>query len=81
MAPVARLAPGTPSSSMRRLLTHITLLACLLVGSASAQQGKIGWEDGQFVPDLELPTIDGERTVRLSEFRGQRVLLIQFASW
>jgi hypothetical protein len=51
----------------------------LLGGSATAQD--IGFEEGQFLPDFELPTIDGERTTRLSELRGKRVLLIQFASW
>jgi len=51
----------------------------LLAGPAASQE--IGFEDGQFLPDLELPTIDGERTIMLSELRGKRVLLIQFASW
>ena len=32
-------------------------------------------------PDVRLPTIDGERTLALSELRGKKVLLIEFASW
>lgn len=36
---------------------------------------------GEFFPDVELPTIDGSETIRLSELEGQRLLLIEFASW
>lgn len=36
---------------------------------------------GELLPDLELPTIDGAQVIRLSELRGKRLLLIQFASW
>lgn len=32
-------------------------------------------------PPLELPTIEHDRTVRLSDYRGKKVLLIHFASW
>ena len=35
---------------------------------------------GQPVPELRLPTIEGE-TVDLASFRGKRVLLIEFAAW
>lgn len=40
----------------------------------------IGLEIGQFAPDFELQTLDGE-SVRLSEYRGQRVLLNFWATW
>jgi peroxiredoxin len=33
------------------------------------------------MPDLVLPTVDGTQTIALSQFRGQKVLLIVFASW
>ncbi len=36
---------------------------------------------GKLHPDLRLPTIDGKRTIRLSDLRGKKVMLIQFASW
>ena len=36
---------------------------------------------GEPFPDLVFPTVDGESTVRLSDHRGTRVLLIEFASW
>ena len=47
-------------------------------GSAGIE---IGRGLGQLHPDLELPTIDGGRTLRLSELRGRKLLLIEFASW
>ncbi len=65
--------------TMQRLLTQI-MLGVLPLATLAAQK-EVGWEVGNFVPELELPTIDGQQTVRLSEFRGERVLLIQFASW
>ena len=40
-----------------------------------------GWQPGQLLPDLELPRIDGQGSLRLSSLRGRRLLLIQFASW
>jgi hypothetical protein len=36
---------------------------------------------GSLHPDFTLPTIDDGRPVSLAQFRGQKVLLIQFASW
>lgn len=36
---------------------------------------------GDPIADLVLPTVDGARTIALSEFKGQKVLLIVFASW
>jgi hypothetical protein len=30
---------------------------------------------------LVLPTVDGTAVVDLADFRGRRVLLIEFASW
>ena len=36
---------------------------------------------GQPHPDFTLPRIDNGRAVSLSQFRGHKVLLIQFASW
>ena len=32
-------------------------------------------------PDFTLPTISDGKPVSLSDFRGKKVLLIQFASW
>ena len=37
-------------------------------------------EVGDKAPDFELPS-HNDRKVKLSDFRGKKVLLIQFASW
>ncbi len=55
------------------------LAMTLLAGPAAAQFGN-PWKLGEPVPDLRLPTIGGD-TVALSDFRGKKVLLIEFASW
>ncbi|HLR69164.1 MAG TPA: TlpA disulfide reductase family protein [Virgibacillus sp.] len=39
-----------------------------------------GLDKGQKAPDFELSTLDGE-TVKLSDFRGQKVLLNFWATW
>ena len=36
---------------------------------------------GERHPDFTLPTIGDRTPVSLSNFRGKKVLLIQFASW
>jgi len=55
------------------------LLALVAPPTAAAQS--VGRAVGDFFPDVELPTIDGTQTLRLSELEGQRLLLIEFASW
>lgn len=39
-----------------------------------------GIKQGQYAPDVQLETIDGE-TVRLSDYRGQPVILNFWATW
>lgn len=36
---------------------------------------------GEPLADFVLPNIDNREAVALSQFRGKKVLLIQFASW
>jgi hypothetical protein len=59
------------------------LLFPLLLGAAAmaahAQDGVI--EVGRPLPDRVLPTVEGEKTLSLSSFRGRKLLLIEFASW
>jgi hypothetical protein len=56
-------------------------LPLLLTAALAFQELEIGQQVGQVFPDLELPTIQRDRSVRLSELRGRRLLLIEFASW
>lgn len=40
----------------------------------------LGKKNGEMYPDFVLPKVGGG-TLRLSDFRGRKVLLFQFASW
>ena len=65
-----------------KILSSLAAL-CVSLGATSAPcpgQG-VGLSEGDFLVDLELPTVDGERTIRLSSLRGKKLLLVQFASW
>jgi len=77
------VACGSILQPMRNSTGLVTAALALFASTAGArvQDRSEGTKVGDFLPDLELPTIDGTRTIRLSELRGQRLLLIQFASW
>ena len=66
---------------MRKLA--LTLAACgILLGSTSrARAASYAPKVGERHPDFTLPTIGDRTPVSLSNFRGKKVLLIQFASW
>ena len=66
---------------MRKLA--LTLAACgILLGSTShAWAASYAPKVGERHPDFTLPTIGDRTPVSLSDFRGKKVLLIQFASW
>jgi len=36
---------------------------------------------GEPAPDFAVPSLDGKRMIRLSDFRGRRVLIFNWASW
>lgn len=58
------------------------LLTALLASAAALPAGAQGpWRVGVPLPDLRLPTIDGERTIDLAQLRGKKLVLIEFASW
>ncbi|GAB3042840.1 redoxin domain-containing protein [Virgibacillus ainsalahensis] len=59
------------------LLVMITI--ALVAGSTVAAE-ETGLEIGNTAPDFELTTTDGE-TVKLSDFRGERVMLNFWATW
>ena len=63
-----------------RALTFLFLGATLIVMNASpgrAQKIKVG----EPAPDFTVPSLDGTTTYRLSDFRGHRVLVFNWASW
>lgn len=63
----------------------LCLLAVLSSTSAAspllaADFVEMGRKESQLYPDFRLPRID-EGDLRLSDFRGKKVLLFHFASW
>ena len=64
---------------MKRLSTLIALLMIRVASSCYAA----GYAPvvGTVHPDFVLPRIDTREAVSLSQYRGQKVLLIHFASW
>lgn len=75
-----RPAPGSFIQPLTALL-----VAFLLVTSAAAQEPSVPRQYqaavGEPHPDFVLPRIDNGQPLRLSDYRGQKVLLIHFASW
>ncbi len=59
------------------LATSGLILATASWAPAASYAPKVG----QRHPDFTLPAIGDHRPVSLSDFRGKKVLLIQFASW
>lgn len=47
---------------------------------ANEATGDVGLKKGQMAPDFELETIDGEK-VKLSDFKGEKILLNFWATW
>jgi hypothetical protein len=63
---------------MRRCLSIIAAgLMTLSSGMASGQTVQVG----QPAPDFAVTSLDGETTIRLSDFRGRRVLIFNWATW
>ena len=56
-------------------------LAAAALPAGSYDRPRFGTDAGDFYPPVVLPSLDGKRTLTLSQFAGKRVLLIQFASW
>ena len=59
------------------------LCACLTLIPLPARaddEPTIGTAVGEAYPDFVLPSLEG-KDVRLSDYRGTKVLLIHFASW
>jgi len=64
-----------------RSLLWSSALLCSVAGRGPLFAQEVGTRVGELYPDVALPTIDGERVLRLSELRGRKVLLIEFAAW
>lgn len=62
---------------MNKIL-YAGVAAVALAATAAAQTP---YHVGQPLPDLRLPTVDGQQTIDLKDYRGKRLLLIEFAAW
>ena len=73
------------------MLAKWMLVACLsLTGLPAVAQTQVESLDqatsyqpaiGQPHPDFVLPNIEDGKPIRLSDYRGKKVLLVHFASW
>ena len=73
------MPPRPPRLLPKTLRYAASLVALAGVASAAPQAGLFVKDEP--VPGLELPTIDGGETIDLAGLGGQRVILLQFASW
>jgi peroxiredoxin len=66
---------------MQKLVLALAVWGMLFGSSASVSAAQYAPKVGERHPDFTLPTIGDRTPVSLSNFRGKKVLLIQFASW
>ena len=66
---------------MRNLVLAVAAWGMIMGSSSRAHAAQYAPKVGQRHPDFTLPTIGDRAPVSLSNFRGKKVLLIQFASW
>lgn len=66
---------------MRNLALALTTCGMILGSTARDSAASDAPKVGEKHPDFTLPRIDDGAPVSLSNFRGKKVLLIQFASW
>ncbi len=66
---------------MQKLIFAFATCGMLLGSPSRASAAPYAPKVGQRHPDFTLPTIGDRAPVSLSNFRGKKVLLIQFASW
>ena len=66
---------------MRKLALAIAACGMMLGSTGRASAASYAPKVGEKHPDFTLPRINDGAPVSLSNFRGKKVLLIQFASW
>lgn len=62
------------------LIMLSTVIFSGLVTTSVMAENEVGIEIGNKAPDFELKTLDGE-TVKLSDFKGEKVMLNFWATW
>ena len=53
----------------------------MLIAASLPMRGTQKIQVGEPAPDFTVPSLDGKTTYRLSDFRGHRVLIFNWASW
>lgn len=68
---------------VRNLKPYLCILAMAtcICGTVAQAQPAYRPTVGEMHPDFELPNIENGSRVKLSDYRGKKVLLIHFASW
>ncbi len=66
---------------MRNLALALATCGMILGSNARDSSASYAPKVGEKHPDFTLPTVGDRTPVSLSDFRGKKVLLIQFASW
>lgn len=61
-------------------IAFLTILVAL-AGAPDSSAEPYRPEVGEYHPQIVLPTIEHDRVLALSSFRGKKVLLVHFASW
>ena len=64
---------------MREVLPLILGVTLMATNASLGRTQKI--QVGEPAPDFTVPSLDGKTTYRLSDFRGHRVLIFNWASW
>lgn len=57
------------------------VLAMMVILIQPAAGGDRPISIGQTAPDFAVQSLNGTQTIRLSDFRGRRVLIFTWASW
>lgn len=57
------------------------LVSAMLIAANLPVRGAQKVHVGEPAPDFTVPSLDGKTTYRLSDFRGHRVLIFNWASW
>lgn len=66
---------------MRRMLWLVPVVAVFVVGGIGLFRARPAAELGRPAPDISLPALDGEGTIRLDGLRGKPVVVNFWASW
>lgn len=77
----ADIAAKTAEHAMRRTGLQFVAATVTLLGANMTFAAGYPPRVGQPHPDFTLPNIEDRAPVSLAQYRGRKVLLIQFASW